>query len=128
MFEAEVARGVALLDEHEPGWRQRIDVQRLDMSEPTYSRRVSHACGCVLAQLDPNRHGLWDDGWYEHEAMRLMRAASAPDGTDLHDWAVVHGFTLRVIPHADDDAATQWSALTEAWRRALAQGPGRATP
>jgi hypothetical protein len=37
-----VARGAALLDEREPGWWQRIDLETLDLGAP---------CHCVLGQL-----------------------------------------------------------------------------
>lgn len=37
-----VAAGAAFLDEHEPGWDSRIDLERLDLGS---------SCACVLGQL-----------------------------------------------------------------------------
>lgn len=34
MYEAEIARGMAWLDAERPGWRERLDRTRLDMSNP----------------------------------------------------------------------------------------------
>lgn len=47
-----VAKGAALLDEREPGWWQRIDLDTLDLKAP---------CRCILGQLDTDRqdHDLW---------------------------------------------------------------------
>lgn len=61
-----VARGVALLDEHVPDWRDRIDPNRLNMID---------GCRCVLGQvfdagpfavesgywIGAHELGLWDD-------------------------------------------------------------------
>lgn len=38
-----VAAGAEWLDQHEPGWVERIDLDRLDLAS---------ACRCVLGQLD----------------------------------------------------------------------------
>lgn len=38
----DVARGVAILDAHRPGWRNLVDVKRLDMLDPKH---------CVLGQV-----------------------------------------------------------------------------
>jgi hypothetical protein len=47
--EARVARGARLLDEHQPGWRHRIDRDRLDMGSDY---------NCVVGQL----YGHYPDG------------------------------------------------------------------
>lgn len=44
-----IERGATLLDEREPGWEQRIDLDRLDMSS---------TCDCVLGQLAPMPYGF----------------------------------------------------------------------
>lgn len=38
-----VARGMALLDEKVPGWRKRIDLSTLDLSDPSF---------CIAGQLN----------------------------------------------------------------------------
>lgn len=49
-----VAKGVALLDEHKPGWADRINAVRLE---------VQSACDCILGQLyPPNAEGV--DGYW----------------------------------------------------------------
>lgn len=51
-----VARGAALLDEREPGWHQRIDLETLDMELP---------CNCVLGQLHHDQDDpLAGDGYW----------------------------------------------------------------
>jgi hypothetical protein len=42
-----VDRGAALLDEREPGWAEKIDLDTLDLSS---------SCGCVLGQLYLRKH------------------------------------------------------------------------
>ncbi len=41
-YEAEVAKGIALLDEKQPGWRERINLSALDMG---------HCGQCILGQV-----------------------------------------------------------------------------
>lgn len=49
-----VAKGVALLDEHKPGWADRINAARLAVLSP---------CDCILGQLyPPNAEGV--DGYF----------------------------------------------------------------
>lgn len=52
MFETEIARGVALLDERRPGWWTQIDLDRLDMSQGLFyeAPRGRYDCGCICAQ------------------------------------------------------------------------------
>jgi hypothetical protein len=70
-----VARGDALLDEHKPGWAERIDLGRLD---------VSDAYDCVLGQVFPPAGG-YADGYYT--------ALDDPDlGLFCYDRARSHGF------------------------------------
>jgi hypothetical protein len=88
-----VAAGAAWLDEHEPGWAERI-VDRLD---------VNDNCRCVLGQL----HGAYEDAplfadiagkWGE------ILARAIPLGFGL-DWA---------------DCRTNGRELTQAWRELVA--------
>jgi hypothetical protein len=49
MYEAQIAKGVALLDEKVRGWLDRISLDKLDL-DIIDSRRHKDGCGCVLAQ------------------------------------------------------------------------------
>ena len=126
MFEAEIKRGIALLDEHEPDWRARLNATRLDMAVPSFEPGSAGQCGCVLAQLDRPSQGHYA-GWYEVEAQRLMDAAG--DGfadnefANLHAWAVAHGFTIQITDSLRK-FRQDFVDLTDAWRRALTEGAG----
>ncbi len=50
-FGARIARGAAYLDERAPGWRQRINLGRLNLSECTR---------CVLGQLAGGHEAIWE--------------------------------------------------------------------
>jgi hypothetical protein len=89
-FETEVARGIALLDEKVPGWRELIDLDRLDME---MAERRENGCCCILAQL----YGGYIAGL---EAIGLDDEEDSP-----------YGF--------DDIDDADYPALTDAWRRAL---------
>jgi hypothetical protein len=85
-----IQRGAALLDEKAPGWRQRVDLDRLEMSECTT---------CVLGQLDGRGERPW---WPIVERF----------GLDF--WVeedVKHGFAI------DADTVDDYSALTAEWRQ-----------
>jgi hypothetical protein len=87
---ARVARGAALLDEREPGWWQRIDLDRLDLRSP---------CRCVLGQLHGN---------YYPAADRMFGG----DDRKVESAAIAHGFdSVGVIP-----PYTEYDALDAAWR------------
>jgi hypothetical protein len=121
-FEAEVQRGIALLDEQAPDWRDRVSASRLDMRKPSFEWATPGMCGCLLAQLDePTQSGF--AGWYEVEAERLMRS-SGDDETDLLAWSVAHGFTVHAVESLAD-AKQAFAELTVAWKRALT---GRGAP
>lgn len=100
-LEARVARGVALLDAFDPGWRARVDVGRLAMSSQTDD---------VLGQL----YGSYTRGF------RHVLSIQSPG------WlfsAAAHGFTL---PPAEQDvelgeALVRFAALTAAWVAAIGE-------
>lgn len=89
-YETEVARGIALLDEKILGWRDRIDLGRLN---------IASCEDCILGQL----YGDYFDG-------REILTGNIPP-TEGFDWAVYRGFTTESPLDVD--------ALTAAWRRAL---------
>lgn len=76
-----VALGAAWLDAAHPGWRDRVDVARLDMGD---------SCDCVLGQALQTRDGYGDEFYVAVEA-----AASAVTGGEAYPgerWAIAHGF------------------------------------
>ena len=93
-FEEQVARGIALLDQKVPGWRDWIDLDRLDMRSVLYE--PGEGCGCILAQL----YGDYDDGLY---ALELDDTPVEPYGFDT----------------SGDRNKPGYAALTNAWKRAL---------
>jgi hypothetical protein len=84
-----VARGAALLDEHEPGWWQRIDLDRLN---------IASCEDCTLGQL----HGDFTDGL----AALYLTAADEPED---------HGF-MWYWSGRNADEADEAENLTAAWR------------
>jgi hypothetical protein len=101
--EQRVARGVALLDECVPDWRERVVVDGLDMLDGT---------ACVVGQIqrsfDPEDWSPWHHG--------LDQLGLVEDSSDAHD----HGFITN-RPDMDDywmdrDAT---EALRDLWIKAI---------
>jgi len=116
-----VAAGVAWLDLHQPGWRERVDLDRLDMSCGTCSPADPSQRGCVAAQLDIL-------GSYNHFVRTNSDAGDPEDLTEteaVHAWAVEHGLDLPAA-HGFTDDTEAWAVLTAAWRQAL--GPADKEP
>lgn len=95
-----VARGAALLDEREPGWHQRINLERLWM-------RMT--CDCILGQLyDPGQDDVkseyQDDGYWVG-----LRALNIPAHPVRYPEA--YGFA------AEDTG--EYNALDKAWRELI---------
>jgi len=88
-MKADVERGAAFLDKKEPGWFERIDVDKLDMSE---GDRQPDGCGCVGAQL----YGEYDEALY---------VWGVPDDNE-----VSFGFNL-----ADMSSSPRWTWLRKFW-------------
>ncbi len=93
-----VARGMALLDEKVPGWRERIELRDLDMTDCQL---------CVLGQI----FGDYMDGLDE-----VLPEALIALGRDIEADA---GFELL---HAGRDATGRYAVLADAWREAIAGG------
>lgn len=89
---ARVARGMALLDKERPGWRERIDVAKLDLSS---------CYACVLGQLA---------GEYRTGANRL----------DIHEEDDRPDHNARLLGFWGEGFTPGWRALTRVWRRGLA--------
>lgn len=86
-----IARGMALLDEKLPGWKERVNLARLDMSSQTYG---------LLEQLF--------DGY-----MKGLRALGLAFATGQQ-----YGFDIR-NDDEDDEGEEEWGQLTDAWIKAL---------
>lgn len=126
MFEARIARGIGVLDRYIPGWRERVDPDRLDMGyglfDPAAASDEESGCGCVLAQLDADP-GTRTIGEYGHR-LRLVCAMAGAGDLDRSRWAAKHGFELEAADHpADADPAVAYRQLTAEWRQALIAGP-----
>lgn len=85
-----IAKGAALLDEKAPGWRQRIDLEALDISFPT---------ACVVGQAT-GRYFATIEEWFG-------------DGEEAQ--ALAHGFEWE--PAGDGSVLTgEWRQYIEATR------------
>src|SRR5579859_5527888 len=99
-IEQRVQRGIALLDEHIPGWRARIDVARLDM-------------------------GSGEDGLIEQLYGTFHKGRLALGLTWNHDetGCIENGFDIAGNERGENNLR-DWRVLTEAWRRALLESEG----
>jgi hypothetical protein len=96
MFEQEIEKGVAFLDEKMPNWLDRVDPEKLDMKIGIVGRS---RCGCVLAQ-----YGAHDGGDY----YRLIYSLGI-EGGDYR-----YGFSVP-----PDRPASEWDMLTVEWQAKL---------
>lgn len=100
LMRGDIARGVALLNEKEPGWYNHIDVDRLDMAQGLFLRDIDPSepsgCGCVLAQFDARGR---DRGRYSTAFYRLH----------IEDRSAELGFCLpaRLYMGSDDGPRTE---------------------
>lgn len=85
------ARGAAFLDEVAPGWRERIDVERLD---------IASSCSCVLGQL-------WEGSYHPFTC--------AVDDLGIVDSVRHLGFEVP----GEEVGEAAYSVLTQAWRGIL---------
>jgi len=86
-----IERGAAFLDEKVPGWREKIDLDKLDI------RASSH---CVVGQATDDYFANVEDSWF---------------GEDFYDAAVAHGFEWDLDDDAEDLTA-EWRQYIEATR------------
>jgi hypothetical protein len=99
-----VAKGAAFLDEREPGWDARIDLDTLDLQAP---------CRCVLGQLATHLDDYDDDWSYRDITDRFglviwfWNWKADTSATDLE-----YGF------NADPDVET-YDALASEWKRVI---------
>jgi hypothetical protein len=108
-----VVRGAVLLDEHRPDWRERVNVDVLNVNSV---RRcpVGQAFGLDQLSLSANATIEW--------RAALVRLGSPPRGrgnwvdTAMYAWAVHHGFDS---PYNAFAMTFDWDALNVAWRELL---------
>lgn len=108
---ARARRGVAFLDRKMPGWRRKVRRTRLRMEKGYIDRFVVEDCGCILAQLDAERHG--GDGYYSRGAGQL---GIDPTG--------VRAVSLGLVLRGPDSRNQEYEVLTDAWRIALREPAG----
>lgn len=101
-FTKQIDKGVAYLDEYEPGWLDVINTERLNLAG---------ACKCILGQLaDYDSTGaMFDDYVLEH---------------DLDDlWLCEHGFMLmegvEPTPWLPDGVHVPYPELTNQWKKRI---------
>jgi hypothetical protein len=90
-----VTKGAALLDEREPGWWQRINLDTLDLWSP---------CKCVLGQLATHLGDDWE--WHTIVAQFGLRPWTDAD----------HGFNADGVQTKE-----QYDALTAEWKRVITE-------
>lgn len=105
-----VDRGVALLDEREPNWRDQVDPRYLDMRT---------ACNCILGQVY-GRGPFADPGW----SLGLHELGLAFNSDDLTlQYAAEYGFTVPQQRIAQAAALglvdVAWNELRAEWLRRL---------
>lgn len=94
-----VARGVALLDEKVPGWRDRLSPNYLNMGDCE---------DCILGQMY---------GWYE-DGLAMVGLSDDPD-----PWlAGRFGLCLPSRSETTQETTSRYEVLTRAWREAIAGG------
>lgn len=98
-----VARGIALLDAQEPGWREKVNADYLDMG-------TCH--NCIFGQV------------YGNVIIGLCKTGLADDGPKFiadeeDDPGFQHGILTLDVDR--DDPAGDFFLLTDAWQRALKQ-------
>lgn len=100
-----VERGARWLDEHDPNWFERLDLERLDM----------HDCDrCVVGQLTGGPERAAFVGW--HDRLRELNPDATPARLQL--WSLAHGFALPnwpLLPPDYDYAAAWWRFLRGLW-------------
>lgn len=89
-----VKRGAKYLDKNSPGWEQELDLDILELSNPSV---------CILGQaLGGFYSGMRELGLSEHKAEKLGFSLKSEDFDGLREWG-------------DEDQL--WSMLTEEWVR-----------
>ncbi len=102
-----VAKGAALLDEHEPDWWTRINIEGLDMALPW----AIAGGGGVLAQTYSQEQDLVDEGGYYIGLRHLNASGRAVElGFDIE-------YEYAVGTHKE--AVALYNVLRDAWIREI---------
>lgn len=105
-----VAAGAAFLDEREPGWWQKVDLERISMDS---------ACNCVLGQLStdrlsrPEQFGDWGQIC---SAFGLTEGYLGQSSGRLSDTEL--GFNASSKPGSEDQLS-EYVALGAEWTRVI---------
>jgi hypothetical protein len=91
-----VEKGAALLDEEKPGWRESIDLGRLDMMSPWR---------CVLGQV----FETWDMEAHSGYTLGLAALFDGDEDEDVSS-AIEHGFEAPL-----DEGVRDYGALHREW-------------
>jgi hypothetical protein len=95
-FETRIERGMRLLDELEPGWRERVDLGRLDMSS---------CLTCILGQLYGDyTQGLSELGVWDAEAYGFD--TYGPDPTTSQRYQELTAAWQEALRPAGEEPAT----------------------
>jgi hypothetical protein len=116
MFEAQIERGIAVLDQHGPkDWRDQINVDKLNMLDGDYcvigqlfpdARETGYAVGAPYLYAQSQPYGL----------IRVLLISSSSHGTNHVDrWAEWHGFFIDSCHHIVETYTT----LTREWQERL---------
>lgn len=97
-YDARIAAGMAVLDEHMPGWERRIDLETLEMAS---------TCRCVVGQLAA-------DGDTPDTVLGIRSINLDPDDFEGEFWPTALGFSVETR----HERAT-YRGLTTAWKRAI---------
>lgn len=105
MFEEEIERGVAVLDNVKPQWYHHVDLDALNLDNCYH---------CVLGQL----FGDFEDGVSD------LRRITGWSGGDGWQFAAEYGFSVGVMEFEDDEdldeaTARNYDTLTKEWVAAI---------
>lgn len=107
------ARGAALMDEKRPGWRDRVDADRLQMCEP---------CGCIVGQDFRDEWRNADETGEDAQDPYLYGLAHLGLKDRFGDaMEIDHGFLAD--PWAERGGVVTYDDLNEAWVEILAATP-----
>lgn len=107
-YREEVARGVALLDELKPGWRNLVNPDELEMQ---------NGDDCILGQVfrednDDDYH--WGENGYRR-GLRLLGLTESITHENNGMTSERHGF----VTNWEDDRPNRWQILRAAWDEVL---------
>jgi hypothetical protein len=109
--DAHVAKGVAVLDEKVPDWRDRVDAERLVMSS-TWE--------CILGQVFHNEAEASDDRLETGYSFGMPFLFGAAYDADRESVSIDNGFEAPYRSEADEEYGSRdYNSLTAAWLAVL---------